>query len=305
MSEANQARSLAAGRALLQAGNARGAARQFQAVLADDPAHQAALSGLVQAHLNLGETAQALETANGLLRVAPNLALGHSLRAAALVRLNKTTEALAAARQAVALAPRQSVGHPILAVVHAQRKEHAKAIAACKEGLALEPTNGFLMAQMASSLLETRGGKAAEPMAIEALKFSPDHPHVQRVAAEVALARGQVERARALLTTILRRNAQDRNAVSLYLLTEPRRHRYLRAQLIFRYWTRERRVLGVLVYFSAYLTLILLAVAISAVTRGLGFLLGLGLRFLLRAQYDAHRKAVEAHFTSYALKAGY
>jgi predicted Zn-dependent protease len=231
--------------------------------------------------------------------------LGHSLRAAALVRQNRTADALAAARQAVALSPRQAVGHPVLAVVHAQRKEYAKAIAVCKEGLALAPTNGFLMAQMAQSLLETRGGKAAEPMAIEALKFSPDHPHVQRVAAEVALARGQLERARALLTTILRRNAQDRNAVALFLLTEPGRYRFLRAQVIFRYWAKERRVLGVLVFFGAYLTLILLAVAISAVTRGLGLFLGLGVRVLLRAQYDAHRKAVEAHFASFALKPGY
>jgi tetratricopeptide (TPR) repeat protein len=296
---------VAAGKALMQAGNARGAARQFQAALADNPAHIEALSGLTQAQLTLGETAKALETANGLLRVSPNMALGHSLRAAALIRQNRSADALAAARQAVALAPRQPVGHPILAVVLAQRKAHKEAIDVCQEGLALAPTNGFLMAQMADSLLETRGGKIAEATALEALKLNADHAYVQQVAGKVALARGQIDRARALLTTILRRNAQDRNAVSLYLLTEPGRHGILRALFIFRYWSKERRVAGFLVYAGAYLGFILLAVAISAVTRGLGFLVGLGIRFFVKAQYDAHRKAVEAHFASFALKPGY
>jgi len=298
-------RMVAAGWALVRAGNSRGAVRQFQGALADNPEHAGALIGLAQARLNLGEIALGLEAAEGLLRRFPNLAVAHRLRAEALRRQKNTFEAKLAAGQAVALAPREPIGYHILALVHTQRKDHAAAIATCKDGLAMAPDHAILMAQLADGLLETRGGAVAEPLAMEALRIAPDQPFVKRIAARVALARGRIEQARALLTSILRRDARNEAAVSLYLLTEPGRHLIVRGLFIFNYWRKERRWLGGLIYVGAVLAFILLAVAISAVTRGLGFLFGFAIRFFVKWQMDIHRKAVAAHFAQYALKSDY
>lgn len=293
-----------AGWALVRAGNARGAERQFKAALAIDPQHVGALSGLAQAQLNLAALDAAGETADSLLRIAPNRAVGHRLRAEALRRRRKPGAA-DAARQAIALEPREALGYHILALCHADRKDAKAALKVCDDGLAAAPGSAVLMAQRADALLELRGGRAAQGQAMEALRLAPDYAYVQRVAAKIALARNQLERARALLGAVLRRNANDEAAVSLFLLAEPGRHRLMRWSFIVRYWRREHGALGHAAYVGGLVALFLAAIGVAMATRIPGVVLVVAVRALMHVQYAGHRRAVKAHFKTYALDRAY
>ena len=75
MSEGQRAEQLVTtGWALYQAGNRRGALRDFRAALAIDPDSMGALVGLSQAQIALGSFSEAGETADRLLQLAPDLA---------------------------------------------------------------------------------------------------------------------------------------------------------------------------------------------------------------------------------------
>lgn len=294
-----------AGWALVRAGNPRGAMRQFKDALAEDPENTNALAGLAQAHLNLDELGLADEAAADLVRIAPNGATGHRVRAEILRRRKRPYEAAKVAREAVALDPREPLGFHILALCASDQKEHKAAIAICDEGLAIAPASSILLAQRADNLLEQRGPKAAEVDIEEALRISPDSEYVLRVAARIALAQNQLERTRDLLSIVLRRNANNRAAVSLFLMAEPGRHRILRALYLFRYWRKEHGGLGWAAYIGLWTAFIVVALLLALVTNVAGLLLGLGIRVFLKTQYDAHAKEVRAHFAKFALSSGF
>jgi tetratricopeptide (TPR) repeat protein len=293
-----------AGWALMRAGNARGALDQFKSALAADPENTNALAGLAQSHLNLDEIAAADEPVGALLRLTPNSAAGHRLRAETLRRKRQSYTAAKAAREAVALDPREPLGYHILALCLSDHKDHKGAIAVCDEGLAAAPNAAYLFAQRADNILELRGGKAAEPDVAAALRLAPDSEYALRVAARTAVARNQLDRARDMLSLVLRRNASNREALSLYLMTEPR-HRILRTLYIFRYWRKEKGALGWAVYFGLWAVFIALMLPIALVTNVAGLFVGFGVRFFLKAQFDAHRKEVQAHFAKFALRGGF
>lgn len=294
-----------AGWALVRAGNPRGAMRQFKDALAADPENTNALAGLAQVHLNLDELNLAEEAAGDLVRVAPNGATGHRVRAEILRRRNRPYEAAKVAREAVGLDPREPLGYHILAMCSSDQKENKAAIAICDQGLAVAPASSVLLAQRADNLLELRGPKAAEANIEEALRISPDSEYVLRVAARIALAQNQLERTRDLLSIILRRNANNRAAVSLFLMAEPERHRILRGLYIFRYWRKENGVLGWATYLGVWAVFIVVALLLALVTNVAGLLLGVGVRFFLKSQYDAHAREVRAHFAKFALSGGF
>ena len=297
-----QSRQLAsAGWALLRVGNARGAVRQFIDALAADPNNADALAGLAQSHLNLSDLTAAGEPIEALLRVAPNGATGHRLKAETLRRRRQFVPALVAAKEAVALAPREPLGYHILGLCHTGRKDFKAALKVCDEGLAVAPGSAVLHAQRAEVLLELRGPKAAAPECESALKLDPDLAYSLRTAARVALAQGDTARARELVSIVLRRNANDRDAVTLFLLAEPGRRLLLRWLYVFRYWRKEHRVLGPLAGLAALLAFLAVALALAFVTKIPGVFIAIGGRFLLQAQYNAHQKAVQSHFASFAL----
>lgn len=301
-----QSRQLAsAGWALLRVGNARGAVRQFTEALAADPTNADAMAGLAQSQLNLGDLTAAGEPIEALLRAAPNGATGHRLKAESLRRRRQFGPAAIAAKEAVALAPREPLGYHILALCHTGRKDFKAALKVCDDGLAVAPGSAVLHAQRAEILLELRGPKAAEPECETALKLDPDMAYGLRTAARVALAQGDPARARDLLGVVLRRNANDRDAVTLFLLAEPRRRLILRWLYVFRYWRKAHRVLGPLAGLGALLAFIVVALAVAFVTKIPGLFVAIGGRFLLQAQYNAHQKAVQAHFASFALRGGF
>jgi tetratricopeptide (TPR) repeat protein len=294
-----------AGWALVRAGNSRGAVRQFEAALAADPENAYALAGLAQSHLNLDELAKAEEPTTMLLRISPNYATAHRLRAEILRRRKRPYEAAKVAREAIALDPRDPLGYHILGLAHSDQKQHKAAIAVCDEGLAIAPASFVLLAQRAAARLELSGAKAAEPDIEAALRLSPTSEYVLRVAARIAIAENKLDRARDLLGVVLRRNANSKDAVSLFLLTEPDRHRILRGLYVFRYWRRAHGGLGWAAYFGLWAVLILVTLVLVVLTNVPGLLVGLGVRFFLNTRYNAHAKEVQAHFAQFALNSGF
>jgi len=290
-----------AGWALISVGNARGAVRQFKSALAADPENTNALIGLAQAHLNLDEIKDAEDSASAILRLAPNSAAGHRLRAETLRRRIRPYTATGVAREAIALDPREPLGYHILAMCYSDRKEFSRAIAVCEEGLAIVPASFLLLAQRAANRFERSGPKAAEPDIEAALRLNPDSEYALRVAARIAIAQNQLDRARDLLSVVLRRNANSKDAVSLFLMTEPHRHRVLRAIYVFRYWRKEHRVLG----WTAYVGVWILLIAAALITNVLGFGLVLAARVFLKTRYDAHAREVQTHFAKFALGSGF
>ncbi len=304
MTEDVQERKVTAATALSQAGNWRGAVRHFRDALRDDPRHTGALEGLARAYISLREYPKAQVVAAALLRVSPDLAIAHRMLAVALVQQGKHAEGLRAARQAIALAPREALGRYALAWAYTRQNNLAAAIPVCREGLALAPTNADLMALLANALLDTQGRAAAEPLIINALELSPRKPFIQLVAARVALARGQMKRARALLESLLRQSSPTHVAISLYLFTESR-HVIPRGLFMFRYWRLDRPRLAGLTHVVAMMTLVMTAAALSVVTCGLSFALGVAVHVLLKWRIDVHRKAVVAHSAKYVLSPDY
>jgi tetratricopeptide (TPR) repeat protein len=290
-----------AGWALISAGNARGAVRQFTSALAADPENTNAFIGLAQAHLNLDEITEAEDSASAILRLAPNSAAGHRIRAETLRRRIRPYSATGIAREAIALDPREPLGYHILAMCYSDRKEFNQAIAVCDEGLAIAPGSFLLLAQRGANRLELSGPKAAEPDIAAALRLRPDSEYVLRVAARIAIAQNQLDRARDLLGVVLRRNANNKEAVSLFLMTEPHQHRILRGLYIFRYWRKEHRVLG----WAIWVGVCILLIAAALITNILGFLLVFGARIFLKSRHDAHAREVQAHFAKFALHGGF
>lgn len=150
-----------------------------------------------------------------------------------------------------------------------------------------------------------KGGKAAEPAAKEALRLDMDDDYVLAIAARVALARGQLDAARDLLSPVLRHNANDEDAISLYLLSDPKRYGLLRSQFQFPCWRKENGVLGRLAWFGVWSLLLALALLLVVGANVSGIAVALGYRFFWQAQYAGHRREVKRHFAQPGLKGGY
>ncbi len=182
-----------------------------------------------------------------------------------------------AARQAVALDPDEPLGYHLLALCHSGKKNHKAALKICEQGLARTPGSALLTAQCAENQLELRGVAKAEPIVEDALRLGPDSIYVLRIAARIALAGGQLERAKSLLSTVLRRNANDETAISLFLLADTNKPWIVRQTFTFNYWRRARPVVGALVHGAAIFGLIVIMVALTFITRAAIFVVVIGL----------------------------
>jgi tetratricopeptide (TPR) repeat protein len=299
------ARVAAAGWARLRAGDSQGAIRDFKAALAIDPEHVDSLIGLCQALLNTGDLAGAENEVKALMRVSPLIPAAHRLRALVVRRRHRPREALKSARQAVALDPREPFGYHVLAAcLHGlnRRREALKIIA---EGREIAPGYVVLAAQQARLVLETRGARAAEPLIEAALKLDLDSDYVLVNAGLILLARGRLQEARNLLGETLRHDASQEEAISLYLLTDPRKYRLLRAVLQFRYWQREKPVVGGVVWVGAWAAFLLATGLLVGATQMSAGVVGLAYGLFWRTQYGAHRREVRAHFVAPKLKPGF
>lgn len=295
-------RAVSTGWALYRAGNRQGAIRAFNEALALDPDHAPALIGLSQCQITNGALKEAMQTIEALLRVAPNNATAHRLKADTLRRLKRRHEALKSAREAIALDPEEPIGYHILGVVQYDLKDYRAALATVREGRVRAPDDPELMAQEAMIVFEIRGGKAAQPLIEEALRLGLDSDYVRVLAASIALARNQLERARELLASVLMHNANDEEALSLYLLTDRSRYGLIRAHYQFPYWRKEHGFLGWIGWLGFWLFVVIVVLILVVATNVPGLVIGLIYRAIWETQYRTHRSAVKKHFAQLALK---
>ena len=306
MSEAHRAEQLVStGWALYQAGNRRGALRDFRAALAIDPDSIAGLVGLSQAQIALGSFAEAGDTANRLLEIQPGLAQAHRIKGEVMRRQRKLGPAQKYFEESIRLNPDEALGYHYLAVVQFEQKQYARALKTVEEGRRIAPWYGVMAAQKALILLHLKGPKAAEPFADEALRLSPDETYVMTEAARIALMRGKLQKAHDLLEVVLRRDANDEDAISLFLLTEPDRYRLLRANAQFRYWRKDNGAFGWAVWLIVWALLFAVLILAALGGRVPAFLVALAYQLFWRFQYSGHRKRVRAHFAQTQLKPGF
>ena len=306
MSEAQRAEQLVTtGWALYQAGNKRGALRDFRAALAIDPEANGALVGLSQAQIALGSFAEAGETADRLLQIAPDLAQAHRIKGEVMRRQRKLAPAQKCFEESIRLNPDEALGYHYLAVVQFEQKHYARALKTVDEGRRIAPWYGVLAAQKALILLHLDGPKAAEPFADEALRLSPDETYVMTEAARVALMRCKLKKAHDLLEVVLRRDANDEDAISLFLLAEPDRYRLLRANAQFRFWRKDNGLFGWIVWLAVWLLLIAVLLLAALGGRVPAFIVAMAYQLFWRVQYSGHRKRVRAHFAQTQLKPGF
>ena len=306
MSEAERAEQLVTtGWALYQAGNRRGALRDFHAALAIDPACTDALVGLSQAQIALNMLHEAGETANRLLELSPNLAQAHRIRGEVLRRQRKLAPARKYFEESIRLNPDEALGYHYLAVVEFEQKQYARALKTVEAGRRIAPWYGVLAAQKALILLHFKGPAAAEPFADEALRLSPDESYVMTEAARVALMRGKLQKSHDLLEVVLRRDANDQDAISLFLLTEPNRYRLLRANAQFQFWRKGYGVAGWLAWLLIWAVLFAALIIVALAGRVPAIVVAVAYQLFWRAQYAGHRKRVRAHFAQTQLKPGF
>ena len=301
MTEDHQDNLVTAGWALVRAGNYRGAVSQFHSALAMDPDYTPALIGLAQTQLHMGNIKEAEQTTGAMLRLAPNDAVSHRFRAEVLRQKRRYAEAAKVGRHAIALDPKDPYSYHILALCYSAQKQYRTAIRVCEEGLAQSPNAAVLMAQAAENLMETRGVVAALAYSNEAVRLNPDSPTATRVAARIALARRDLPRAREITSGILRRNASDEDALSLFLLTDPNRHSYLRNSFIFRYWRKDHPWAGWTLTITGWTVFLAVLIALTFITRAAAVIVVVIIRLFNKSQYDAHRKEVREHFKQVSL----
>jgi len=306
MSEAQRPeRLVTTGWALYQAGNREGALRDFRAALAIDPDNPEALVGLSQAQIALGLFGEAGGTADRLLELAPNMAQAHRIRGEVFRRQRKLGAAERYFQESIRLNSDEAPGYHYLAVVQFERKQYAQALKTVEEGCRIAPWYGVLAAQKALILLHHKGPKAAEPFADEALHLSPEDSYVMTEAARVALMRGNLQKAHNLLEVVLQRDANDEDAISLFLLTAPDRYRLLRANVQFRFWRKDNGLFGWIVWLAVWLMLFAVLIVAALGGRVPAFVVAVAYQLFWRLQYSGHRKRVRAHFRQAQLKPGF
>ncbi len=293
------------GWALYQAGNRQGALRDFRAALAIDPDNPEALVGLSQAQIALNLLSDAGATADRLLQLAPDMAQAHRIRGEVLRRQRMLAQAQKYFEESIRLNPDDALGYHYLAVVQFEQKQYARALRSVEHGRRVAPWYGVLAAQKALILLHYEGPKAAEPWADEALRLSPDETYVMTEAARVALMRGKLQKAHDLLEVVLRRDANDEDAIALFLLTEPNRYRLLRANAQFQFWRKSHGLLGWLAWLLVWSLLFAVLIIVALAGRVPAFVVAVAYQLFWRLQYSGHRKRVRAHFTQAKLKPGF
>jgi tetratricopeptide (TPR) repeat protein len=123
---------LAAADAAMAAARYADAARDYEAWLRDHPTAREVLFALGACYIQLGQTANAVQTLREYLRLAPDAAAGHALLGIALLDGVQTTEAKAELTRALALDPAQLNASEALARLALVEGDAASAVAILK-----------------------------------------------------------------------------------------------------------------------------------------------------------------------------
>lgn len=297
---------LAAAEAFAAAANWQAAERELTAALALEPTSVRALARMSDCQMKLGRVERATALVDEVIAAAPNDPAGYRLKAIQQLNARSPQSAIAAAEEAVRLDPDDAANQHVLAAAHVQRKAWKEAMAAATRSRDLAPDWSVAMAQQAIIMLEMKGGKAAQPFMDEAIEAGGlENDYVLLQAGTIALARGRLAEAGDLLGELLRRNPEDESALSLYLMTDRKRHGLMRSNFRRRYWRREHGSWGWLAWGCGWTLVIAAIIPLAILTNVPGFAVVLVYRGYERLRYSAHRKEVRAHFRQVALKSGY
>jgi tetratricopeptide (TPR) repeat protein len=293
------------GWAMFNAGNYPAALREFRDALAINPETISALEGMSHAHLRLNQIREAEIATQSLASLAPDRSNTHLIRAQILRLKKKSREALGAADNALNLDPNNARAHLMKSWALEDLEKWKLALAAATEARRLEPSNAQIVAQLAEITLAMKGPKAAEPIAREALRLNFECNTAQSAMAHVAIVGNDLATAREIAAAMLRRDANNKDAIFLYLLADRKKYSLLREKVRFQCWRRRRPVLGTLAVCAWVLMLLLTGAAIVAGARAPGIGMVLVYLAMLRFQYERHKRAVKMHFAQAALKRGF
>jgi protein O-GlcNAc transferase len=195
------------GAALLQAGDASGAAREFQAVLREQPADPGAHNNLGLALERGGDRDGALLEYERALALQPGFAQAAGNRATLLVALGRLVEARQGFEQAVQAEPQSAQAHANLGALLRELGELAPARAALERALTAEPRlfeARFNLVQVALAAGEMR---EAQQLALSLLKDEPRSAPAHALRAQLLQVQGQLAEADAALSQALELDA--------------------------------------------------------------------------------------------------
>lgn len=172
------------GAALLEAGDAQAAIREFRAALQAQPSNADAHGNLALALERSGETASALKEYERALALAPGHAKAANNRAVLLAKLGRTDEARRAFEQLVQSNTQSADAWANLGAFLRESGEWAAARSALEKALAIEPKLAEARFNLVQAALDTGDTATADKM-LDAL--AADQPR----SAEVLMLRGQ------------------------------------------------------------------------------------------------------------------
>ncbi len=195
-------RYLETGRTSLQNRDPQTAMTAFQAVIALDPRHVGALSGLAAAFNQQGKTEEAVAAVRSAIEIAPKNA-GLYVQLAQLLNKQSLWEAAAAAFQAaVALDPKIAGAHNALDAALKQHGKANEAIAAVRAAIEITPKNAQLHVHLGQLLLSKKDTREAAVAAFQAARaLDPKHPGALSGLASALSQQGRGEEAIDVLRT--------------------------------------------------------------------------------------------------------
>ena len=113
--------------------------REIRRELAQDPDNPMAHSFLALCLMQRDKNEESLSEADEGVRLAPDLAYGHYIRARSLQALSRLADAEAAVREAIRLDPTDADHFSLLASIEMGRRRWPEALSTAEQGLALDP----------------------------------------------------------------------------------------------------------------------------------------------------------------------
>ncbi len=177
---------LAAGRAGLNAGNAKSAVPLFQRVLQLDPSHKEAWNDLGLAYLQLGENSDAASAFRKQLEVDPANEHAGNYLGAALDRQQDFEGAIAAFRKQANDHPLDPLAHGALGELLVNQHQYAAAVPELEKGGVLAPKNPEIQIALGRAYLNLDKLPEAANAFDHAARLSPTPPVLNEIAYELA-----------------------------------------------------------------------------------------------------------------------
>jgi putative PEP-CTERM system TPR-repeat lipoprotein len=202
----------------LQTGRQQEALSRLQSLVASQPDFVAGYVALARAQLLAGNAPQALATVNSAAQrfsENPDLLL---TRGQAHMRLGQTAEAIAAYRGAIAQAPQAPsipVAHQLLAAAYRATGDRPRALTEIDRALAIMPADPVLRLTRAQLLAETNKVDEAAKVVAELRSSYPNSAQIAELEGALALAQGRPADAITAYQRAVAQNASTESVVGL------------------------------------------------------------------------------------------